>query len=46
MYLITTKDLVHFAKHGEMVPCGCEDEPDTYLGAGTVAEALGRHHMF
>ncbi|MCY2927026.1 MAG: hypothetical protein NT031_16655 [Planctomycetota bacterium] len=46
MYLVTTQDLTHFAEHGEMVPCGGQDEPDTYLGTGTVAEALGRYHMF
>ncbi|MCY2931521.1 MAG: glycoside hydrolase family 32 protein [Planctomycetota bacterium] len=46
MYLITTEDLLHFTEHGEMVPCGGQDQADTYLGTGTVAQALGRYHMF
>jgi beta-fructofuranosidase len=45
-HLITTKDMVHFVEHGEMVPCGSGDEADVYLGTGSVLEGLGQYHMF
>jgi beta-fructofuranosidase len=46
LYLITTRDMVHFVEHGQMLACGSVDEADAYVGTGSVVEGLGQYHMF
>ncbi len=45
-YLITTKDLVHFTDHGEMLARGSRDEQDLYVFTGSAVEGLGKYHIF
>lgn len=45
-YQITTRDFVHFAERGEMLPRGSNGEQDLYVFTGSVIEAEGRYHIF
>jgi beta-fructofuranosidase len=45
-YQISTRDLLHFTEHGEMLPRGTMDEQDLYVFTGSVIEARGQHHIF
>ena len=45
-YLITTKDMVHFQEHGEMLARGSVAEQDLYVFTGSAVEGLGQYHIF
>lgn len=45
-YLITTKDFIHFAEHGEMLARGGHDQQDLYVFTGSVTKGEGRYHIF
>ena len=45
-YLITTKDFIHFAEHGEMLARGSRDQQDPYVFTGSVVQDGGRYHIF
>ena len=45
-YRITTTDFVHFTEHGQVLPCGTEQEQDLYVFTGSAIKANGQYHIF
>jgi beta-fructofuranosidase len=45
-YLIGTRDFVHYAEYGEVLPRGGESEQDLYIYTGCILKAEGIYHIF
>lgn len=45
-YQVSTRDFVHFAEHGEMLPRGSKSDQDLYVFTGSAMQGEGKYHIF
>lgn len=44
--LLTSRDLVHFTDHGEVLPRGTQEEQDLYVFTGSCSKFNGEYYIF